>query len=45
MELTGRRGRRGKKLLNDLQVKERIFKIERQSTTSHFVENSFWKKL
>jgi hypothetical protein len=39
IEMTGRRGRRRKQLLNDLK------EIERGSTRSHPVENSLWKRL
>jgi hypothetical protein len=43
IEMTGRRGRRRKQLLNDL--KENILEIERGSNRSHCVENSLWKRL
>jgi hypothetical protein len=42
-EVTVRRGRRRKQLLDDF--KETILKIERGSTRSHSVENSPWKRL
>jgi hypothetical protein len=37
IEMTGRRGRRRKQLLDDLK--------EKRSTRSHLVENSLWKRL
>jgi len=43
IEATGRRGRRRKQLLVDLE--ERILKIERGSTRSHSAENSLWTSL
>jgi hypothetical protein len=42
--MTGRRGRSRKQLLDDLK-EEKILEIERGSTRSHRVENSFWKRL
>jgi hypothetical protein len=39
IEMTGRRGRKRKQLLDDLKVK-RILEIERGSSRSHTVENS-----
>jgi hypothetical protein len=42
IEMTGRRGRRRKQLL---EGKENILEIERGSTRSHPVENSLWKRL
>jgi hypothetical protein len=45
IEMTGRRGRRRKQLLDDLKGKEKILEIERGSTRSHTVENSLWKRL
>jgi replicative superfamily II helicase len=44
IEMTGRRGRRRKPLLDDLKEKK-ILEIERGSTRSHCVENSLWKSL
>jgi hypothetical protein len=44
-ELTGRRGRRGKQILDDPTGKERILEIGRESTKSQSVENSLWKRL
>jgi hypothetical protein len=43
--MTGRRGRRRIKLLDDLQDNERIMVIERGSTRSYSVENSLCKRL
>jgi hypothetical protein len=45
VEVTGRRGRRRKQLLDDIKEKEWIIEIERDSTGSHRVENSLWKRL
>jgi len=42
-EVTGRRGRRSRKLLDDL--KERIFSFEGESSRSHCVDSSLWRKL
>jgi hypothetical protein len=44
IEMTGRRGRRRKQLLDDLKEKK-IQEIERGSTRLHCVENSLWKRL
>jgi hypothetical protein len=44
VEMTGRRGRRRKQLLDDLK-ENKILEIERGSTRSHSVENSLWKRL
>jgi hypothetical protein len=41
--VTGRRGRRRRKLLDDL--KERIISFEGESSGSHYVESSLWKRL
>jgi len=43
-EVTGRRARRGKQLLDEVK-KAMILETERGSTRSHSVENSLWKKL
>jgi hypothetical protein len=43
MEVTKRRGRRRKKLLDDL--KERILSFEGGSSGSRYVEESFWRRL
>jgi hypothetical protein len=45
IEVTRIRGRRRKKLLDDLKEKERILSIEGGSSRSHYVEESFWKRL
>jgi hypothetical protein len=45
IEMTGRRGRRRKQLLDDLKETKSILEIERGSTRSHPVENSLWKRL
>jgi hypothetical protein len=44
IEMTGRRGRRRKQLLDDLK-KKKILDIERGRTRSHPMENSLWKRL
>ena len=44
IEVTRRRGRRRKKLLDDLKDR-RILSIEGGSSRSHCVEESFWKRL
>jgi hypothetical protein len=44
IEMTGRRGRRRKQLLDDLREKK-IMEIERGRTRSHAVESSLWKRL
>jgi hypothetical protein len=41
--VTGRRGRRRRKLLDDL--KERILSSAGGSSRSHYVESSLWKRL
>jgi hypothetical protein len=43
IEVTGRLGRRRRKLLDDL--KETILSFERGSSGSHYVESSRWKRL
>jgi hypothetical protein len=43
MEETRRRGRRRRKLLDDL--KERIISFVAGSSRSHYVESSHWKRL
>jgi hypothetical protein len=45
MEVTGRRGRRRRKLLDNLKEKERILSFEVGRTRSHYVENRLWKRL
>jgi hypothetical protein len=44
IEMTGRRGRRSKQLLDDLKEK-RILEIERGNTRSQSMEISLWKRL
>jgi hypothetical protein len=41
MEVTRRRGRRCKKLLDDLKGQDRILSFEGGSSRSHYVEESF----
>ena len=43
-EVTGRRGRRRRKLLDDLKER-RGHSFERGSSGSHYVESSLWKRL
>jgi hypothetical protein len=43
IEVTGRRGRRRKKLLGDL--KEKILISEGGSSRSHYVDSSLWKRI
>jgi hypothetical protein len=44
--VTGRQGRRRKKLLGGLKGgKNRIMEIERRSIRTHCAENEFWKRL
>jgi len=45
IEVTGRRGRRRRKLLDDLKERERTLSFERGSSGSHYVESSLWKRL
>jgi hypothetical protein len=42
IEVTGRRRR---KLLDDIKGKERILSCEGESSRSHYVESSIWKRL
>jgi hypothetical protein len=44
-EVKGRRGKRRKQLLDELQDNDKKLKVERGSTRSHSVENSLWKRL
>ena len=44
IEMTGRRGRRRKHLLDDLKGKKRILEIERGSTKSHSLGDWLWKR-
>ena len=45
MEVARRRGRRRKKLLDDLKGQERILLFEGGSSRSHYVEALFWRRL
>jgi hypothetical protein len=45
IEMTGRRGRRGKQLLDDLKEKRRYWKLKKGSTRSHSMGYSLWKSL
>jgi hypothetical protein len=45
IDVTERRGRRQKKLMNDLEKTRRMPSIERESTRSPSVENSLWRRL
>ena len=45
VEVTGRRGRRHKQLLNDLKERRAFSKLKKGSTRSRCVEKSFWKRL
>jgi len=45
IEVTGRRGRRRRKLLGDLKGKEMILSFEGGSSRSHYVESWRWKRL
>ena len=45
IQVTGRQGRRRRKLFDDLKGKERILSFERGSSGSHYVESSLWKRL
>ena len=45
MEVARRRGRRCKKLLNDLKIQERILLFEGGSSRLHYVVESFWRRL
>jgi hypothetical protein len=44
IEMTGRRERRRKQLLDDLKVKRRYWKLKEEALDST-VENSLWKRL
>jgi hypothetical protein len=45
IEVTGRRGRRCKKYMDDLKGKKRMLETGKGSTGSHSLENSLWKRL
>jgi hypothetical protein len=44
-DVSGRRGRRRRKLLDDLNARGRILTFEGGSYRSHYVESSLWKRL
>jgi hypothetical protein len=44
MEVTRRRGRRRKKLLDDLRERERIRSSDGGAFKSHYVEESIWRR-
>jgi hypothetical protein len=44
MEVTRRRARRRKKLLDDLKGRERILSSEGGGFKSHYVDESFWRR-
>jgi hypothetical protein len=45
MTVTGRRGRRRRQIVDDLQEKTGYWKSERGETSSHSLETSLWKGL
>jgi hypothetical protein len=45
IEVTERRGRRYKKLLDEFKGNDRMLEIEIRSSRLHSVENSLWKRL
>ena len=45
IEVTRRRGRRRKKLLDDLKDRRGYCQFEGGSSRSHYVQESFWKRL
>jgi hypothetical protein len=45
IEVTERRGKRRKRLLDELQETEKMFEVEIGSTRMQSVENSLWKSL
>jgi len=45
MEVARRRGRRRKKLLDDLKDRKRIFSFEGGGSGSLYMEASFWRRL
>jgi len=45
IEVTGRRGRRHKKLLDDLKERRGYSHLNGGSSRSHYVESSIWKRL
>jgi hypothetical protein len=45
MEVTGRRGRTRKQLLDDLKERIRYWKLKKEALDQHCLENSLWKRL
>jgi hypothetical protein len=45
IEVTGRRRKRRKQLLDDLKEMRWYWKLKNESTESHSVENSLWQRL
>jgi hypothetical protein len=45
IEMTGRRGRRRKQLLDDLKEKRRYWKLKDEALDRPSLENSLWKRL
>jgi len=45
IEVTGKRGKRPKKLQDDVRERRGYCKLKKGSTRSHSVENSLWKRL
>ena len=45
IEVTGRRGRRCRKRLDELKKRRGYSLFEGENSRSHYVESSFWKKL
>jgi hypothetical protein len=45
IEVTGRRGRRRRKLLDELQEKREYSHLKEEALRPHYVESSLWKRL
>ena len=45
IEVTRRRGRRRKKLLDDLKDRRGYCQLKEEALDLHYVEESFWKRL
>jgi hypothetical protein len=45
IEVTGRRWRRSKQLLDNVKEKREYWKLKGRSTRSHAVKKSIWKRL
>jgi len=43
--MMGRRERKRKELLHDIKEKEKKLEMERENTSLHYLENSFWNVL